>query len=79
MAKEKWDRNREKIQELVQQGKMIFEGAFLNLCDKVFSRHLQNIHAMINSMKKEELSRENTLKFKKKNLPRKKFTPLCLC
>jgi len=51
MAKEKWDRNREKIQELVQQGKMIFEGAFLNLCNKVFSRHLQNIHAMIKSMK----------------------------
>ena len=62
MAKEKWDRNREKIQELVQQGKMIFEGAFLNLCDKVFSRHLQNIHAMIKSMKIEDLSSENTLK-----------------
>ena len=31
MAKEKWDRNREEIQELVQQEKMIFEGAFLNV------------------------------------------------
>jgi len=59
MAKEKWDRNREEIQELVQQEKMIFEGAFLNLCNKVFSRNLQKIHAM---MKIEELSRENTLK-----------------
>ena len=43
MAKEKWDRNREEIQELVQQEKIIFEGAFLNLCNKVFSRNLQNI------------------------------------
>ena len=38
MAKEKWDRNREEIQELVQQEKMIFEGAFLNFCNKVFSK-----------------------------------------
>ena len=59
MAKEKWDRNREEIQELVQQEKIIFEGAFLYLCNKVFSRNLQNIHVM---MKIEELSRENTLK-----------------
>ena len=31
MAKEKWDRNREEIQKLVQRGKISFEeGSFLN-------------------------------------------------
>lgn len=31
MAKEKWDRNREEIQELVQRGQIFFEGgSFLN-------------------------------------------------
>ena len=32
MAKEKWDRNREEIQKLVQRGKIFFEGGLFVFC-----------------------------------------------
>ena len=43
MAKEKWDRNREEIQKLVQRGKIFFEGgSFLNHVFVVIHKIFEN-------------------------------------